>query len=305
MPINLRRFDLNLLVVLQTLMEERNVTRAACRLNLSQPALSHALARLREAVGDPLLVRHQGRMVPTPLALRLQIPLQEVLGRLGGLLAVHDEVDPVNISETFRMGLSGYSEFILMSPLSRHFLEVSPRLQCVVRPLDLERFSEHLAEGTIDVAAGYVSAVDHPELLEEVLLEDRYVCIAQGGRGGFRGRLTMERYLALPHVLIAQSGAPAGTPDQILASQGLRRHIAVATLHYHTAAQMVAETDLLLTTSRLVARKLCESLPLRLLDPPFQLPPIVLRQIWHMRTHADPVHQWLRDCVRAAARAAD
>lgn len=294
---HLRNLDLNLLAVLEAVIEERNVTRAAQRLHLSQPAVSHALGRLRDSLGDPLLLRGPGGMTPTPLAMRLARPVKEALGTLRDALAAQQHFDAARMNETFRIGVTDYGELLLLPRLAEAVSSEAPLTRIITQPIRQESLGEDLAGGVIDVAIGFVHQAPAGTHAKK-LLEEKYACLA---RRGFRGPLTLKRYLAARHLQVSPSGVLAGPADEALAKRGLRREVVFATPHFLSGAGIVARTTLLMTTPERVARYFARDAPLRILKPPFEIASITMTMMWSERTHADPAQRWLRDALAGAA----
>lgn len=295
-----RRLDLNLLVVLEAILAERNVTRAAKRLHISQPALSHALARLRVALGDPLLVREAGVMVPTPKALRMEAPLSRVLQELEDLLAAQADFNPATLDETLYLGATDYAEFVLIPAVAARLRAQAPALKFITRDISADLLGKHLSTGKIDMAIAYSpSPTPAAGVHEEVLFEDRYVVIAARD---LIEELTLDNYLSHKHLQVSLRGQLGGIPDQVLATLGKAREVVFSTPHFLAAAGIVAKSDLLMTTPRRVGQRLARELPLRVFEPPYRLPKIELRLVWHARTQLDSTQQWVRRVLRESAR---
>ena len=296
-PVNSSRFDLNLMTVLDVLLQERSVSRTAARLNLSQPAVSHALARAREAFGDPLLVREGSLMRPTPLALRLEAPLSEVLGGVERMLKTTRSFDPMQLEGQVRIGMSDYADFLLLPSLLEHVRVHAPGLCIVSRDMSSEKVADELSTGKIDLSISFKLA-HKPNIHERHLINDRYVCLAPNS---MRGAMTVERYLAARHVQISYRGVFAGGADEALDRMGLARTVAVFTPHVLAAASSAARAGLVLTTPERLARSLVQLFPLKLFELPFELPELELTMAWHARNDADAAQSWLRESIAAVA----
>lgn len=294
---NSRRMDLNLLAVLDALLAEQNVSRVAERLHLTQPAVSHALARARQALDDPLLLRQGGRMVPTPKGLRLQAPLRAILSDLDGLLQGIREFDPARVQDTIQIGVTDYGDFVLMPAVVEQLRQAAPGLRVVTRAVVSDQVHDALASGRIDMIVAFATAAT-PGIHEEVLFEESYMCVASAG---FEGELTLARYLEADHVQVSYGGLLTGGPDEALQKLDLHRRVVLSTPHFMAAAAAVARTQLLMTTPSQVAHALVRDLPLRSFAPPFALPRIKLYLSWHPRTQLDPVQGWVRGVLRDAA----
>jgi DNA-binding transcriptional LysR family regulator len=297
--VHLAAIDLNQLVALDALLAEASVTRAARRVGLSQPAMSHALARLRGMVGDPLLVRAGRRMQLTPRARELAEPLADALGALDRALGGPGAFDPAQARRSVRMAAIDFAQLVLLPPLSAGLVREAPGVDLVAVSAS-EGIDRALTEGTIDLAL--VLGRDAPGLMQRELLRERFVCVVRRGHPDVGRGLTLQRFAKLPHALISPRGLAAGAVDTALAQRGLSRRIALTVPSFHAAALAVARSDLVLTVSERVARTAPRRGPLRMFRPPVPLDPFVVTMLWHARLDADPLHGWLRERVAAVAR---
>ncbi len=292
---NTKRLDYSLLLSLDALLSERSVTRAARRMHLSQPAMSHALARLREAYDDPIMVRGAGGMVPTPKALQLHESVREALEQLERSIGAFGRFDPATDTSTFRVSMVDYVEMVVLPELMCRLRAEAPHVRVVARGLASHDELDALATGAVDLALAFFAAP--PESLHRRCLgTDRYVCITRRGR--FRkGQLTLERYLAGSHLAIA----PAGTAtrprlDAALKALGRERHIVYYAAHFAAAAALVERTDLIASVHERAAQMYMREFDVDLhpLPPEIGLDELVLSQVWHERTHEDHAHRWFR-----------
>ncbi|SUD29592.1 LysR family transcriptional regulator [Pseudomonas fluorescens] len=287
---DLRRIDLNLLVILDALLSEQHVTRAAERLHLSQPAVSHALARLRDLLGDPLLVRQGGGLVATARALELAAPLADALAQLQSLLAPN-RFDPASARRTFRLAMSDYGAALLLPGLVRALREQAPGIDLAITHASREGMQEGVLSGEIDLAAGVFP--DLPaELRSTSLFEEHYACLVDRDSLPAGGVLDLPTYLARPHVLLEMRGS--GTPEieRALTAIRERRHVAISLPHWGIAPQLIQGTDLILTVS---SQGLLNIDPQHLLvvPPPFHIPSFGFVLAWHKRRGGDGALQWL------------
>jgi len=287
---DLRRIDLNLLVILDALLSEQHVTRAAERLHLSQPAVSHALARLRDLLGDPLLVRQGGGLVATARALELAAPLADALAQVQSLLAPN-RFDPASARRTFRLAMSDYGAALLLPGLVRALREQAPGIDLAITHASREGMQEGVLSGEIDLAAGVFP--DLPgELRSTPLFEEHYACLVDRDSLPAGGVLDLPSYLARPHVLLEMRGS--GTPEieRALTSIRERRHVAISLPHWGIAPQLIQGTDLILTVS---SQGLLNIDPRHLLvvPPPFHIPSFGFVLAWHKRRGGDGALQWL------------
>jgi DNA-binding transcriptional LysR family regulator len=291
--------DLNLLVVLRALLSERHVTRAAARVGLSQSATSHALQRLRELFGDPLLVRSGRALTLTPRAARLLPRLERSLSDLEGALAPEPAFEPATARRTFTLGMADYMQALISGPLLRELALRAPGIELafVVFP----NLKERLEAGEIDLVLG-VSGVDVGNLKQAPLFEEGFVTIVRRDHPRIKKAPSLDKYLAERHLVIAPGGTPGSIVDTVLAERGLSRRIALRVTNFLIAPVVVCQTELLSTLPMRLAQQLAKTYPLRLLPPPLELPTFEHRIIWHPRLEQDAAHTWLRGFVTDAGR---
>lgn len=299
---NLRTLDLNLLRVLDALVRERHVTRAAERLHLSQPAMSNALNRLRAAIDDPVLVRGKGGMVPTPRALALAEPVGAALASLEQALRAGQAVVPAELQLTLTVAMADYYGLILLPPLLNRLRALAPGVKVSVLPLNPATVSRDLAQGRIDLALGILRQLVPDDLHSAFVFADDFVCIARRDHPVIKGRLGLRQFTALPHALISpRGGSFVGVVDEELARQGLKREVVVSVPHFMLLPPLIRATDLIGTMPRRLARHAAAGGELQLLKPPLPLEGYEVHQVWHPRTDADPVQTWLRGVVAETA----
>lgn len=300
---NLDGLTLHQLRVLLTLLEARSVSGAARRLGVSQPAVSHTLRSLREALGDPLLVGGARGMAPTPRAEALAGPLRRVVHELGAVLGGGPAFDPATTRHTFVLATwDGLSLTLLPALLARVGAE-APGVALDVRPVPTPGSAAGLEEGSIDLSLE-VGPRDAPGLRQRTIGEDGFVCVVRADHPGVGEVLDLETFLRLPHALISPRGEGVGVVDQRLAELGHQRRVALRIRYFLAAPLVVARSDLLLTAPRSLAEAMAALAPLRILDPPLELPRFRLHMAWHERAEADPAHQWLRAAVVGCFRPA-
>ncbi|WP_457587089.1 LysR family transcriptional regulator [Ensifer canadensis] len=291
---NLTGIDLNLLVVLDALLSERHVSRTAVRLNKSQPAISHALARLRHLFDDPLLVRHGGRLEPTLRALEIAPQLSEAIGRMRSLLAPAG-FDPTTERHVFRLAMSDYGAAVLLPRLMAALRIEAPHVDLVVNQASREAMASQVTEGEIDLALGVFPA--HGEgIRSSLLFTESFACLADASQLGGSPAMGLGDYLALPHVLVSLRGDAGNEIDLALAATGKARRICLAVPHWSVAPGLVRGTDLVLTVARRILSQ-ANGQGLVVFEPPFAIPPFDFEQIWHRRREGDPRHRWLRALV--------
>lgn len=292
----LRRIDLNLLVILDALLAERHVTRAAERLHLSQPAVSHALARLRELLNDPLLERVGSTLVPTARALELAQPLAIALAQVEALLAP-EMFEPATARRSFRLAMSDYGAALLLPGLVHDLRNSAPGIDLVVTQASREVMLEQLLAGDLDLALGVFPALPS-ELRSLTLFEEHFACLLDKDSLAAEGVLTAQDYLARPHVAVEMRGGGAVEIGQALTAMHERRRIAVSLPHWNVAPQLIAGTDLILTVAARGLRQIHHP-QLTVLPVPFEVPAFSFVMVWHQRRDDEQGLRWLRGCITA------
>ena len=301
--VHLANIDLNLLVVFDALIAEGHATRAAERIGLTQPAVSHALNRLRALFGDPLFVRSPRGMVPTSLAQDIAPNVRSILEQVEGVLRGGRAFDPAASTRQFVLGLSDYAAFVLLPRLTARLDQEAPGVSLVVRNTSRSVGLPMLEDGTVELIAG-----NFPEppthMREELLYEEDFICAGRGDHPNLGEPLDLDRYLALRHIQVSMKGNPSGYLDALLAEKGLKRNVAVTVGHFLMAPMLVDASDLVATEPRRLFTPLAGRLPLRLFPPPIDIPQFRVVQTWHSRHDADPGHQWLRRILREVGQQA-
>jgi DNA-binding transcriptional LysR family regulator len=295
---NWRTFDLNLLVVFDGVMQDRSVTRAGRRLGMSQPALSHALNRLRDLVHDPLFVRTPNGMVPTPRAEQLAGPIRQALADMAGALAPEPFV-PAQATRRFALAVNNYAAIVLVPPLVTAVAAAAPGVHLDVRPSGTLDVLDRVDVGELDLAIGGFDTVGE-RFGSMSLLEDRFVCVMRQGHPNARKPLSAAALRALSHVAISSTGDDIGFLDQALPA-GPRRRIAVR-VPYLSAAAVLAQSDLVATLCRRVAQALTHTAAVQVRALPFSSPIVRTALVWHRRFESSPAHRWLRDLIVSVAR---
>jgi len=299
---HLSGIDLNLALVLHALLAERSVSRAAKRIGLSQSATSHALARLRGLLDDPLVTRLPNGIAPTARARELAAPLARAMSLLEDALVHRPTFSPRTAKNRFQIAATDYVELLLLPALVADLEKRAPDLQVWLRPFAADAL-DAANRGDLDLVIGvFRGEVDAP-LRSTVLFDERLVSVVRDRHVLANGRLTLDRFVAARHILVAPRGMPGGIVDDALAARGLSRSIAVAVPHFLAAVHLVARSELVLTVARGIARHFADVLPLRILKPPLPLPPSRVVMVWHARHDDDPAHVWLRSRIAAVARA--
>lgn len=294
-----KRLDLNLLVTLETLLVERNVTRAAERLHLSQPAVSAQLARLRELFDDPLLLPAQRGMTPTAKALELLEPLRESLDHVRATLSGHRHFDPLTARLSVSIAGTDYLQSTVVQPLAVALRQRAPGIRIAARHLDPSQLEAQMAAGEIDLAL--MTPDDGPPgLRSRHLFDERYVLIGRRGHPRLKRGLSVAGFAALDQVVVSLRGGGFSTPvDDGLAALGHQRHVALSAASFLFVPEIVAQSDFVaLVPHRLVQHRRDT---LKVMDPPFPVPGFAVSMLWHERTQGHSGHRWLREAVLEVA----
>ncbi|MDH0749742.1 LysR substrate-binding domain-containing protein [Pseudomonas sp. GD03842] len=290
---DLRRVDMNLLVIFEALMFERNLTRVAEKLFMGQPAISAALARLRDLFDDPLLLRNGRAMEPTARALDILKELQPALDTISGAVSRAKEFDPTTSCDIFRIGLSDDAEFGLFPPLLTRLREEAPGIIVVVRRANYLLMPSLLASGEISVGISYTTEL--PANAKRRKLRDITVKVLRGDKRP--GVLTLDDYCERPHTMVSFSGDLTGNIDLDLAKVGRARRVVVAVPQFSGLRALLAGTELIATVPDYAACALVEGCALRAEDPPFPIEPAELSMVWSGVHDNDPAERWLRSRI--------
>ncbi|AVO49461.1 LysR family transcriptional regulator [Melaminivora suipulveris] len=309
---NFRTFDLNLLRVFDEVMAERNLTRAADKLALTQPAVSNALRRLRQAVGDELVVRSGAGVAPTARALALWPAVRQALAQLQDALAP-GAFDAASARTSFVLAMADATGATLLPPLVELLEREAPGVSLRVVPLATRDPRRLLEDGSADLAVGYFPAAladltaraqnEQPVAFgSQRIYDGEYVCVMRAGHPLAGGALTLDAYCAARHLLVSFSGKPFGFIDQALASLGRERRIVLTVNQFFTAGRVVAASDLLTVLPRhfVGVASIRDELVWRPL--PMAVPIVHVDALWHRRRQAEPAHRWLQQLLARAVR---
>lgn len=296
---HIRRIDLNLFVVFDAIYTEGGITRASPKLNLTQPAVSHALARLRERFGDPLFVREGRAMVATPTARNLIGPVRRSLRELKIMLGEMDRFDPANTERRFTLGVRDVLEATLLPALMVQVCAAAPRVEIAAVRADRRELEAELAAGTLDAAIDVLLPLS--ERIRRARLElDRLVVVARRQHPRLRARLDLDTYLAQEHVLVSSRRSGMSIEDMELSRLGRQRRVRLRCQHYFAACRVVSQTDLLLTMPERYARIANRQFGNRVFPLPLKIPGLDAHLYWHANVDTEPANRWLRAQVRSA-----
>jgi DNA-binding transcriptional LysR family regulator len=297
---NLRNFDLNLLLVFDAVLRERSVLRAAEALSLSQPAVSHALNRLRYLLKDKLFVRTALGMVPTPRAEQLALPIRKALNDIQ--LAFEGETFvPATAERRFVLAANNYAAVVAAGPVVAACRAQAPGVRLVIRPSGTLDLVDLLDRGELDLV---ISTRDAPaERFSSLeLLEDRYVAVLRKGHPALRRKLTLSALSALKHLAISSSGEDLSFIDAALAQAKKSRSIALE-VPYLSAGAILVQSNLVALLGRKLAQEFRRSFPIEIRDLPFDASKLRSVLLWHRRFDDAPAHRWLRETIRTTMAA--
>jgi len=291
---NLRRLDLNLLVTLDVLLSEHNVTRAAQRLNFSQPSVSVHLAKLRDILGDPLLLPGPRGMRPTARADALREPLRQALEALERAVSPASPFDPAQAQHTWRVAASDYGESTILLPALAGLRSAAPATRLAVLELAPSRIAKQAEQGEIDLAF-HTSEGAPPGLHRRALFTERYVLAGRAGHPRLKRRPTLSQFCKLDHVIVSPDGGGFhGVTDDALSEVGLTRRVALSVPHFLFVRSVLANTDLV---AMLPSRLVRDTPGLQVVEPPIDVPGYEMAMLWHERSHRDPAQKWLREHI--------
>jgi len=299
----LSQLDLNLLRVFDAVARERHVTRAAERLNLSQPAVSNALARLRVALGDELFLRRPGGVELTALATALAGPIAEALDRLAETLSVRAPFDPATARRVFTVAMSEYAEAALAPRVLERMRAEAPNCLLAVSHGDRTNAEALLERGDAQLA---IAVLAEPSALYTRIrmLPEAFMTLMRADHPLAEGELTLERFTSVPHLLHSPNGSRDGALDRALAEVGTARRLGAVVAHLSAVTEILGRTDMIMTLSARLATQMAESGRLVVRDPPLAVKHTRLSMVFHRRFEADPGHAWLRRMLIAEARKA-
>lgn len=295
---NLSSVDLNLLVAFDVLYKEGSVSVAARRLELSQPAMSNALGRLRKLFDDPLFIRSGSRMQPTPYAELLAQPISRACELLDQALRSERAFDPATSSrKLFTLYVSEVGELVFLPRILQALQTEAPRIDVKVSRVPMHGAYEAMAAGDVDLAIGIFPGLISG-FYQQLLYEDYYVCLAREQHRSVRGSLSLAQYCELSHAVVADTGTGHDTVmEQVLTKNKLQRRIGVTVPHFLVLPRIVQETELIATVPSRMVKALPAQSSLQWLEPPVAIPKMQIRQYWHERFHKDPASLWLRRLV--------
>ncbi|MGN7295233.1 LysR substrate-binding domain-containing protein [Rhizobium sp. SAFR-030] len=298
------KYDLNLLPVFLTMMDERNVTRAAERLGMTQPALSNALNRLRETLRDPLFIRERYGMRPTQMAEELAPVVRTALSSLDEAIGGQQTFDPALATRQFTIAPNSYVEFVLMPLIVARLRELAPGIRLRLTPFGNDLVETGAVSGATEMVLGRI--VDPPDnMVVQHLMDDGLACVVRKDHPEVGDSLSQEQYEHMKHVNVLPPGRMRAGLHQALQQQGLKRDVAVSVTHFLAVPEMVAVSDYCATLPRLICQRLARDERLKVLPAPVDLGTFPVELAWHVRYRSDPAHRWLRSLIADVAKEHD
>jgi len=289
---SLKKCDLNLFLVFDTIYSERNLTQAAKVLAITQPAVSNALARLRKLFNDELFVRTARGMLPTPVADGIAQNVSDALGLLNASFMEREEFYPALAERIYQFSMTDLAEDLVLPRLIPYFQQHAPGVALQSYYVKRTELLRNLARGEIDFAVD-IPIVEDSQLCHQSLTVDDYVCVVRHGHPALQQELTLERFMALQHVHVSSRRKGLGQIDVALLKHGCERRIMLRVQHYRVAAAIVETTDLALSVPRYLAVKY----DLEILPLPFAVPKLDFHLYWHKHSDSDASHRWLREVM--------
>lgn len=293
---NLRTFDLNLLLIFDAIYTERSISKAAERLSLSQPAVSNSLARLRDRLDDPLFQRTAEGMVPTARARALAEPVRQALDLIGSGLQSKHAFDYRQSKRTFVIAVEDYGEAVILPRFVDWVAQVAPEVRIKIRPEPANQLREELKSGRVDLAIDYF-VLRHTEYVSERVMTDSLLSLTRPDHPGVGDKLTLETYLQLRHVALLPRNSAQPMIDLVLARRRLERHIAVEVPHFQSMPIMVQTTSMICTLPKRMATLYADQFRLKAHIPPVDTPDFPIYLVWHKSAEEDMGHRWLRESL--------
>ncbi len=300
--IDIRRFDLNLLVAFDAIMRRGNVSRAAAELGLSQSTMSNALKRLRDALGDPLFVRESHGVAPTPFAERLRPYVETALTAVRDGLEEKRDFDPRTARRTFNIIMTDIAEAVILPRVLDMCRASAPGIAIRAVNLPIDRTADALRTGEADLAIGFLPDFGG-QFYQRHLFETEYVCIAAAANPVAKGKFTLEKYLAARHAVPEAPGTGHSVVQRTVERQGIELRVGARVPHFLSIPFVVASSDLVATIPRAFVTVLGARPAVKTLPHPLDLPKVEIRLLWHERFHADAASRWLREQLITVFRA--
>ena len=295
---NMTDLDLNLLRVFDAIATEGSVTVAGERIGLSQPAISNALARLRQLFDDPLFVRTPRGMRPTPFAQQLAQPVREALRLIQGALQQHAGFEPKSSANTFRFYMSDIGEMVFLPGLLERVKRDAPGVKIEVVRIPIKDIHAALEAGELDLAIGFLPGLT-TGMRQQSLFREHYVCMMRADHPVIGAKISEKQFRQAAHVLVSYAGTGHQVIEDTFIKEGLSARIAARVPHFLVVPMILARTDLIVTVPSRVAAVFAQLGNFKVLKLPLSMPSFEVRLHWHQRFHQDPANLWLREAMTA------
>jgi len=293
---DLKHIDLNLLVVFDRLLAERRVSKVAEALDVSQPAVSNSLARLRKLLGDPLFLPTPRGMQPTPFAERMAEPVANALGMIHGALNPRTSFDPATSRHAFKIAMTDIGEIYFLPKLLRELQRTAPGVSLSTLRNTAANLADEMEAGSVDLALGYLPALK-TGFFQRQLFRHRYVCLLRKGHALNKRRISMADFSRADHVVVVAAGTGHNTVDAVLERSGIVRNIRLTVPHFVAVGHILRDTDMIATVPERFAERVAGPFGLAYVPHPAKLPEIAINLFWHGKSHKDTANQWLREAV--------
>ena len=294
---DINKIDLNLLKVFDAIRATGSVSRGAKALGLSQPAMSAALAKMRDQFNDPLFVRTAKGMMPTARGAELVLPIEQILNAIKHDLLHEGGFNPSASDRTFVLSMSDIGEMVFLPKLLQRLSEVAPSIKVKVVSLLPDSLEQALEEGLVDLAVGYFPDLSKNQFFQQRLFRHPFASIVRSDHPLIGDSLSLEQFLEIPHAIVSSTGRSQEIFDRLLEKQGLKRKVVLTVPHFMSVPFIVASSDLIVTLPRAVATSFSKLTRVKVLQPPLKTPLFDLKQHWHERYHLDAANQWLREQI--------
>lgn len=295
--IEMRKFDLNLLLVFEALLQAKNVTQAGVLVGLSQPATSFALSKLRAMLNDPLFVRTPDGMQPTPQALQFAEPVRKALSIIRTDVLQRPAFDLTTTTRRFTLAMTDVAEMVFLPRILRLLKEEAPQTNLKTVIMSSKELEGALETGSVDLAIGLFPDLKRAPFYQQRLFQHPFVCIVRVDHPTIGRRMTLQQFLNASHAVVEAEGRNHEIFERLLERRGLTRRIVLSIPHFLSIPMVIADSDLVVTIPHVLADVFARSTRIRLVQPPIKVGNYDVRQYWHERFHKDPANRWLRTAI--------
>ena len=301
---NINTFDLNLLRIFDAVMREGNITAAGARLGITQPAMSHAVRRLRQLCNDPMFVRTTDGMKPTAYAQLLAAPVGQAIGTIRSALEINVKFDPATSTRTFSLLMTDSAGATFLPRLIPHLNSIAPGVKVNSLQMTREKYREALEAGVAELAIGQLPEIQR-KFYQQHLFDEPLVCLMRKDHPAIGRTLSMQQFMAAEQICVSAPAQVDGMIKRALGKRAARRRIALHVPYYLVIPMILVKSDLIAVMPKGISDEFTCILGLKALPLPFKVVPIHVRQFWHERSHHDPGHRWLRGIIAKLFMTAD